>query len=496
MPPQPGEELLLTLFADVHYYINAPGSKPQHDRFSRGSYVYLFHNQIQRRSRLEVANHAGTPDQDAFNGYLDNILLNYAQKQPNLVTVTVNGVPPKPAASQANDQSTWSLPVHDMRREQKYLYKLHTLDFYFWTADDAAKFVEASRRVLPEQQLHLDMPAQRHSAVSQKSHSEHQDAHHPVIQQLEQAAISEPYRPRADIASTAQLATQGRESRSSNQAPSSTGTPVTLPVPAPYNPAAPTAPEPIAHREKTPPPPDAANGNGLAAAAASENPGAQYAVQNNYQQQANHTPQQPYFPGRQQSSTSNSFPPPPPGSPPGALSQPQTPSFFPGPPQPQRMSSAPSTQYATMPQQLFGSPVQSPQYSQYTPVQSPGFASQQTPTGFPPPPPGGPPSAGVPPPGFSNYTYSAGPQTGYASQQDTAVHQQFYRPTEAETIPQGHVGSHASLTAALGQQDGSSQSQPQPTNATGAVKAGRFDERIGRVEKGVNKWLKKLDQKI
>ena len=41
-------------------------------------------------------------------------------------------------------------------------------------------------------------------------------------------------------------------------------------APMAYNPAAPPAPEPIAHREKTPPPPDAADGTGLAAAAAAD----------------------------------------------------------------------------------------------------------------------------------------------------------------------------------------------------------------------------------
>ncbi|PNS14243.1 hypothetical protein CAC42_6756 [Sphaceloma murrayae] len=496
MPPQPGEELLLTLFADVHYYINAPGSKPQHDRFSRGSYVYLFHNGTQRRSRLEIANHAGTADQDAFNGYLDTIILQYSQRQPSLATVTVDGIAAKPASPQASDQSLWTLPVHDMRREQKYLYKLHTLDIYFWTVDDARKFVDTGRKLLADQQLRLELPPQR-----QSSHSEHLDAHHPVIQQLEQAAISDPYRPRADTASTAQSGAPGNGPNATVQTPSTSETPSTLPTPAPYNPAAPSKPEPIAHREKTPPPPESIAGNGLAAAATMENPASQHATQLSYQQQQQqqqqqgYTPQQSYFPGMSQVAQSNGFPPPPPGS----FSQPNTPASFPGPPQPQRQSSMPMTQYATVPQQGYGSPLQSPQHSQQTPVQSPGFYSaQQTPTGFPPPPPGAPASAGMPPSGFSNYTYSAGPQTSYAGQQDVALHQQFYRPTEAETAPQGHIGSHASLTTALGQPSSGAQgpSQQASSNATGVVKPGRFDERIGRVEKGVNKWLKKLDQKI
>ena len=55
-------------FADVHYYYGSPTAKPPHHRFDKGSYVYLFENAAQRRARLEVANNAGTPEQDAFNG--------------------------------------------------------------------------------------------------------------------------------------------------------------------------------------------------------------------------------------------------------------------------------------------------------------------------------------------------------------------------------------------------------------------------------------------
>ncbi len=57
-----------TSFADVHYYYGPPTAKPPHHRFDKGSYVYLFENAAQRRARLEIANNAGTPEQDAFNG--------------------------------------------------------------------------------------------------------------------------------------------------------------------------------------------------------------------------------------------------------------------------------------------------------------------------------------------------------------------------------------------------------------------------------------------
>ena len=87
MPVLPGEVSLLSLYdwdliwtsnstlltrysyADVHYFFSPPNSKPvTHHRFDKRSYVYLYHDALKRKGRLEVANHAGTPDQDAFSG--------------------------------------------------------------------------------------------------------------------------------------------------------------------------------------------------------------------------------------------------------------------------------------------------------------------------------------------------------------------------------------------------------------------------------------------
>ncbi|KFX97413.1 hypothetical protein O988_04878 [Pseudogymnoascus sp. VKM F-3808] len=68
MAARPGEEVTATLFADVHYFYGPPTAKPPHHRFDKGSYLYLYENASQRRARIEVANSAGTPDQDAFDG--------------------------------------------------------------------------------------------------------------------------------------------------------------------------------------------------------------------------------------------------------------------------------------------------------------------------------------------------------------------------------------------------------------------------------------------
>lgn len=60
--------LTVPRFGDVHYYYSDPSQKPPHHRFDKGSYVYLFENAAERRARVEIANNAGTDDQDAFEG--------------------------------------------------------------------------------------------------------------------------------------------------------------------------------------------------------------------------------------------------------------------------------------------------------------------------------------------------------------------------------------------------------------------------------------------
>ncbi|OTA24796.1 hypothetical protein BTJ68_12522 [Hortaea werneckii EXF-2000] len=127
MPAVPGESLLTTLFADVHYYFSDPTSKPPHHRFDRGSYVYVYQSASAQTAKLEIANHAGTPDQDA-----------------------------SPATWKRRDGSgsqQWHLPTHDPRGEQKYLYKIRALDIYLWTESDAASFLQNLRATIPSQYL-------------------------------------------------------------------------------------------------------------------------------------------------------------------------------------------------------------------------------------------------------------------------------------------------------------------------------------------------------
>ncbi|KAK7961864.1 uncharacterized protein PG986_002689 [Apiospora aurea] len=224
MAVRPGEENVATLFGDIHYFYGPPTAKPPHHRFDKGSYVYLFENANDRRARIEVANQPGEDDQDAFDG----------------LNITVgDGVP---------DQSQWHLPTYDPYNQNKYHYKLHSLDIYFWTQNDALQFVNGIRRVLPGHQVVvLDEPApppQQQQQQRQQYPSPHHDPVNPLVHKLENAVISEPPRFGAGT---------GVPYRHRRQKGAPT---VGSFKPMAYNPAAPAAPEQIRHREKTPPPPE------------------------------------------------------------------------------------------------------------------------------------------------------------------------------------------------------------------------------------------------
>ncbi|KAK4658992.1 hypothetical protein QC762_106370 [Podospora pseudocomata] len=440
MAARPGEELVATLFGDVHYFYGPPTNNPPHHRFDKGSYVYLFEDPNQGRARLEIANQPGTEDQDAFDGYLDNVHLQYTYKHTCLVTLIVG---------QVNNQEEWHLPTYDPHNQAKYHYKLHSLDLYFWTHQDALEFVNGIRRVLPHTQCEvLDEPGPPPRQPTEASS---------LVQKLEKVAISD--------SSPAQQANPG--------VPSFPGPPVSavdgdLPPPPPppaafspipYNPAAPAAPEQLRHREKTPPPEDG--------------------VANPLHQTLAYDAATPFSPG---------LPPGPshlsplsPGIPPPNLQHPPGAPTFPGPPvaspgfAPQGFGSlggvgAPPhpgiTRSVTMP--AVGTPLSSPglvspyggvgtfpgQPQVYNPAAV--AAVSQTPT---PPAVGGigaSPGVGV-----------QGPQTaqaGLPQQNEYAVHQQFYVPEE-EYRPKKEV-------------------------------RGKLEENAGRLERGVSGMLKKFEKKF
>ncbi|KAJ3508543.1 hypothetical protein NM208_g15807 [Fusarium decemcellulare] len=173
MAARPGEENVATLFGDVHYFYSPEDVKPRHHRFDQGSYVYLFENAGERRCRVEIANHPGSEDQDAFEGFLDQTHVRYSYKQHCKVTLTG----PQTTA----DQNEWHLPTYDPRNENKYHYKLHSLDIYFWTQQDALQFVNGVRRVVPPSLVEvLDEPGPPPQPAPMSS----------VVQQLENLCAS------------------------------------------------------------------------------------------------------------------------------------------------------------------------------------------------------------------------------------------------------------------------------------------------------------------
>ncbi|KAI9779404.1 MAG: hypothetical protein M1839_007369 [Geoglossum umbratile] len=515
MPQNPGESTLCTLglalmgldlsFGDVHYFFCEPARRPLHHRFDKASYVYLYSAGI--KGRVEIANNAGTPQQDAFSGCrwtgldFDTVHLEYSYKHSCLVTLTTNipdtpniagATPPPP---QTQDQQ-WKLPVADLKNEGYYLTKLHTVDIYFWTRDDALLFVESAKKVLPTTQMKIrDAPTVVPPA--------HAGAMSSVVQKLEQVAVSDPYHP-VESGNTSAVSLKNPAQSGGDAHDAHATEPPSNPAgyaPLVYNPAAPPAPEPIKHREKTPPPPDAAGGTGLAAAATSDY--GQAFVPAPLQHQGTFPAQKPgqtpaYFTGPPQPQSSATPPGPPAGSPAQVGSpygKPQRASTFSGTPPTTGSTGPPAGQQYT---QSFAPP---PTGSTSPP------SGQQYGQGFPPPPPlgqqptpvqqGYPAQYGAPqsqyysqqpgqqyygqpqqqqPPigGYSNYTYSSAP--GAPQQQPGAndVHNQLYRPTQTEATVQHH--------------DPPSQGQPQPT--------GRLETGAAKVEKRLGGFLKKLEKKI
>ncbi|KAK4447586.1 hypothetical protein QBC34DRAFT_409064 [Podospora aff. communis PSN243] len=452
MAARPGEDIVATLFGDIHYFYGPPTDNPPHHRFDKGSYVYLFEDVDQRRARIEIANYPGTEDQDAFDGYLDTAHLTYSYKHTCMVTLAVGEV-------QGHDE--WHLPTYDPHNQNKYHYKLHSLDIYFWTPQDAAEFVNGIRRVLPVSQCEiLDEPGPppRHTAeVSQ------------VVQQLERAAIDD-YIPTPPSTVSQQGAPMfPGPPISAVSAVSGTGDSVPPPPPQqfspiPYNPAAPAAPEQIRHREKTPPPDDG--------------------VANPLHQTLAYDAATPFSPGLVPSGVgplSPGMPPPniqhPPGAPTFAPPPVASPGFVPqgfgslgG--HPTGLSQHPTahpglSRAATMPVTQGG-------------LTSPGLASPYgssigspyTPGSHTPTPPGLNP---VPPPPVpqssqtgAGYTYQPSAPS-QPQQSEYNIHQQFY-------VPEG-------------------QQKPEPYKPKQEQK-GKLEEKAGKLEKGVTGLLKRVEKKF
>ncbi|KAI0474857.1 hypothetical protein F4859DRAFT_81119 [Xylaria cf. heliscus] len=439
MAVRPGEENVATLFGDIHYFYGPPTANPPHHRFDKGSYVYLFENAEHRRARIEIANQPGTENQDAFDGFLDRTQVRYSYNQQCLVSITVEGVAGPPI-----DPSQWHLPTYDPRNENKYHYKLHSLDIYFWTQTDALQFVNGVRRVLPASQVEVaDEPGPPPSHA--RSHS--QDVN-PLVQKLEKAAISDPRVQQQGVPSFAPPPTTA--SSGQNDSPQSF-------VPMAYNPAAPPEAEKYQHREKTPPPEDDGH-NPLAAALARDQAA-------------------PFSPAYGQ--TTFSAPPGAPGLP-GPPAQAYPGQVNPGVSTPGVTSPGfPPSQYAqlqrsaTMPVTGLASPGLTSPYGANFPG-TPGFPppptapSQHQPT----PPPTHNPNLPPPPPGgYSQFSYGNAHHAPTGS--EYSIHQQLYRPTEQE-----HAAKYGDY---------------KPKVEAGHSKLGQGAERL---ERGVTGMLKKFEKKF
>ncbi|KAL8739628.1 MAG: hypothetical protein Q9190_007586 [Brigantiaea leucoxantha] len=410
-----------------------------------------------------------------------------------------------------NLEHHWRLPNTDPRNEGKYLFRLHTVDIYFWKASDADTFMDAVQRMLDHDQVEIvdkpPPPATQEHPMS------------PVVQKLEKVAVQDPaYRNGQTPGSatrSASFASPAPANENREHAAQKADDPGAY-KPLAYNPAAPAAPEPIKHREKTPPPPEAeTEGTGLSAAAYNDHvqiasPPIQQR-QGSLSQPPYGSPPYPHGYGSPLSTqgsnaayaspppfagltgqspvpgggTSNlSFPPPPPlqsngrssvtsstHSPgiTGIASQQSLNTFAPPPRDPNskvypggtKAPDSPSAQilgnsYIGSPQQ----PLQhlQPQYPDYLATRpQPQQQHQQSPYG-----------------GYSDYKYSQS-QDHHGHHQGSGydLHNQLYRPTEDEANKHKH---HRPSEAG------------QPT--------GRLEQQASKVDKGVNRFLKKLEKKI
>lgn len=380
---------------------------------------------------------------------LSNSHIEYSYKHSNLITLTVDCVP---GTSSSPNSREWRLPSFDEHNENKYLYKLHTIDLYFWTTEDALLFLNSVRRVLPYNQVKvMDEPPPLSAHPSDMS---------PVVQKLENVAITDP-------------SYQHGQTRDSRGAISFPGPPSTAPpqqqqqnpaafAPMAYNPAAPAAPEAIAHREKTPPPEDGI-ANPLAAAAASDQGVPQYLQsppQAMGQQHGSYFPGPPPSAGLQspyhqqplpsaglQSPYHQPLPSAGLQSPYGTSQIQHTTSFPPPPPQP--TGTAGSMQSHTPQDQTSNIQAPPPQYANYP--GSPGFSN---------------PMQSPPPGGYSPYNYAQKPQQ---ASQDYSIHQQVYRPTEFEAKAKIHAPAK----------------EPK----------GKLEEKADKAEKRVTGFLKKIEKK-
>lgn len=413
----------------------------------------------------------------------------------------------------------WRLPNTDPRNEGKFLFRLHTLDIYFWTSGDANSFIAIVGKVLQQQQLEL-LDAPQPPVAPEQVMS-------PVVQQLENVAIQDPAYHNGNTRNSAAVlpSLSPLPAASDRQAEVQKVPKVEDPgayQPLAYNPAAPAAPEPIRHREKTPPPPESETGTGLAAAAYNDQKHA--AISSATQRQTSLSPSyghaqvpQGYVTSHQDQGRTDTYASPPPST--GYVNSPpsvqehraSSVSYF--PPAPPPVGGSASRPYANT--VAFAPPPQGTGISprpQSNPISASFSLPPQDPNAYfygkdskPPDSPateilgnsyvGGPPQplqhlqpkyadyletrrqSQKPEGGYSDYQYTQSPQhhQHHTHSNDYDVHNQVYKPTEEEA----HKHKHRKHSESHSGQS-----------------SGKLEQKADKIDKGVNRLFKKLEKKI
>jgi len=339
------------------------------------------------------------------------------------------------------------------------IYAVKQLDIYFWREEDVQLMLEELTRIHVRSLLIDEMEVHHAPEVAPEGDES------PLVKKLEFAVEDEPL----------------RTSLSSTSTSPQTVSVVPDFVPAVYNPASPAAPEPIVYREKTPPPADAGHGSLAESLESGNHLSAAPTASSSHQHDSRSSPssqQNMSFapPPTAQSSTPEQLqslfsPQASPSTPPAKGSLPLRQSMGPQP-------TYPRAQYATynipppppappsIPPQVERSPPGHLHYMEhvYSPLHSAQAQGRVSPSMHSPvySQYGTPTSAY-----FTHPSYAASlPASPYA------VHAQVYRPDEGETN-QGSQGSH---------------------RKQGGSVLDIVDARAEKIDKGMSKWLKRLDK--
>ncbi|RMZ90862.1 hypothetical protein DV736_g1911, partial [Chaetothyriales sp. CBS 134916] len=429
------------------------------------------------------------------------------------MTVIVDGASPGTSphsAKPGREPDEWKLPSADPRESGKQNYRIHTMDVYFWAEEDARSVIQTLQQLLDPTQLDVAelQPVPHSDLQTEQESSRHENIVHPVVQNLENVAISDPAYQNGQ---TRDAYSQARDLQQRRQPPQAE--PATNLIPPPpqlqhpdasvspvsaissteskqkqheagqsfapmaYNPAAPAAPEPISHREDTPPPLDDGHGTGLAAAAAHDRV---YGQPNSQPWTGVPHPNQYGLYSSPPAQSFSSLPPPPASA--TSFAGPPSAGSGAHPEQSRYTSSIAAEHYIpsqTSPSSNRSSdPVETPGSQFYSSISGgphkplahvqPQYADYLSANSRSTPPPGG----------YSQYNYSQASQGQAVPSGGYEIHSQVYRPTEAEA--KGHGNHHH---------------RPSRTD-TGQSGPGRKESRADKVEKGVSKLFKKVDKKF